>query len=232
MYNYLKDLIYKNGYAQGAHRGCTSCCEENTLKSIQHAFEKGYDYIEIDVQMSKDKTIFVHHDLTIQVDGEEVPNHMCTWDQIEKSINALKLEDLFKIYENESKYFMLDIKTEPFLLGNHLELMVPEIIELLNKYQYEEKVVFISVDHQFLASIKEMDQRIMVGLIVPFVPKDPVALCKEVGAQLYLSGIRNFNQNVFKQLSGSGILLDASVIKKEEIQAMVDLGINMFELDN
>lgn len=232
MYKYLSDIVYKNGFAKGAHRGCTSCCEENTLKSIKHAFEKGFDYVEIDVQMTKDNVLFVHHDLTIMLNGVETPNHLCTWEEIEGSINALTLDSLLNEYKDESRYFMLDIKTEPFLLGDHLMKMVPEFIKILNQYKYTEKVVFISVDHQFLAKIKELDASIMIGLIVPFVPKDPVKLCQEVGAQLYLTGIRNFNQTVFNQLSGSGILLDASVISQESIPAMLDLGITMFELDN
>lgn len=228
MYKYLSDVVRKNGYAKGAHRGCTSCCNENSLKSIHHTAEKGFDYVEIDIQMSSDGVLFAYHDLTTC----EIPNHLCTWKQIESRTNALKFETLLSENQVDKKYLMLDIKTDPFKLGDHLTKMVPEFIALLDKYDYSHHVVFISVDHQFLDKIKKANKDIMTGVIVPFVPHDPVELCRQIGAQLYLTGIRNLNQDVLRQLSGSGILIDASVVRTQDIPSLVDLGITMFELDN
>jgi len=44
------------------HRGASGYCPENTMASYQKAIELGVDYIEIDIHMSKDGKLIVHHD--------------------------------------------------------------------------------------------------------------------------------------------------------------------------
>lgn len=47
-----------------AHRGESYDAPENTLASIDLAWQRGADAVEIDVQLSKDKRIVVYHDAT------------------------------------------------------------------------------------------------------------------------------------------------------------------------
>lgn len=48
-----------------AHRGARSLAPENTLAAIHKAWELGADGIEIDVALSKDHQLFLHHDLLL-----------------------------------------------------------------------------------------------------------------------------------------------------------------------
>lgn len=48
-----------------AHRGASGHAPENTMAAFQKAFEMKADYIEIDVQMTKDGRLVVIHDTTI-----------------------------------------------------------------------------------------------------------------------------------------------------------------------
>lgn len=48
-----------------AHRGASGSAPENTLLSIDKALEIGVDYIEIDVHLSKDGSVMVIHDHSI-----------------------------------------------------------------------------------------------------------------------------------------------------------------------
>jgi glycerophosphoryl diester phosphodiesterase len=47
------------------HRGAAGYCPENTLSSFQKALEIGVDYLELDVQMTKDGELVVIHDSTV-----------------------------------------------------------------------------------------------------------------------------------------------------------------------
>src|SRR5690606_1278247 len=49
-------------YMKVAHRGAAGYCPENTFASFDRALEMGADYLEIDVQLSKDGEIVVIHD--------------------------------------------------------------------------------------------------------------------------------------------------------------------------
>lgn len=44
------------------HRGCRGLRPENTLAAFSRAIEIGVDYIELDVGVTKDKVVVVHHD--------------------------------------------------------------------------------------------------------------------------------------------------------------------------
>ncbi|RFU61520.1 glycerophosphodiester phosphodiesterase family protein [Bacillus sp. V59.32b] len=49
-----------------AHRGASGYCPENTLASCKKAVELGADFIEIDVQLSRDGNLVVIHDPTLE----------------------------------------------------------------------------------------------------------------------------------------------------------------------
>lgn len=55
-----------------AHRGASALAPENTLASFEKAIEMGFDYIELDVRLSKDKQLVVIHDANVlrTTDGE------------------------------------------------------------------------------------------------------------------------------------------------------------------
>ena len=54
------------------HRGVPSQAPENTLYSFQKAFELNVDGIELDVQITKDNILVVHHDPHLQrLTGEQ-----------------------------------------------------------------------------------------------------------------------------------------------------------------
>ena len=48
-----------------AHRGASSVAPENTLAAFRKAVEVGADYFELDVRASKDDSLMVIHDLSI-----------------------------------------------------------------------------------------------------------------------------------------------------------------------
>ena len=47
------------------HRGVKNLCPENTLESINKAFDLGLSYIEVDVKVSKDEIPILLHDDTL-----------------------------------------------------------------------------------------------------------------------------------------------------------------------
>ncbi len=49
-----------------AHRGYTACFPENTLPAIQAAIDAGAQFIEIDIQLTKDQQVVVFHDRDLQ----------------------------------------------------------------------------------------------------------------------------------------------------------------------
>ena len=72
-----------------AHRGGASLWPENTLMAFDQALRLGCDGLELDLQLTKDDVLVVHHDATLRADstrrnGEWLP----------EAFPPMKLEDL------------------------------------------------------------------------------------------------------------------------------------------
>jgi len=73
-----------------AHRGLTvaadgSLLDENTIPAFERALEVGADYIESDIQVSKDGVpVLFHDDNLIRVSGVDSPVHKLTWDELQQ----------------------------------------------------------------------------------------------------------------------------------------------------
>ncbi len=57
------------------HRGASSAHRENTLEAFRGAFEQGADGIELDVRLSADDVLIVHHDAHL-ADGRLIRQHV------------------------------------------------------------------------------------------------------------------------------------------------------------
>ena len=83
-----------------------------------------------------------------------------------------------------------------------------------------------------LAEIKRREPRIYLGLIVPFIPKDPVALMKEMQAIIYLNFVDQFSKELVDQLHEAGYLVDGSVVNTEkDLKKALELGLDLIESD-
>lgn len=60
-----KNAQIKKSPVKIGHRGAAGYCPENTFASFHKAIELGVDYLEIDVQMTKDGELVVIHDPTV-----------------------------------------------------------------------------------------------------------------------------------------------------------------------
>ena len=71
-----------------AHRGASSTHRENTIEAFRAAIEQGADGVELDVRLSGDDVLVVHHDAHLDdgtlvrgVDAADLPDHVPTLGQ-------------------------------------------------------------------------------------------------------------------------------------------------------
>ena len=75
-----------------AHRGYSYKYEDNTLASFLGAIKEGFDMIELDIQMCKEGTLVIYHDLFIK--GQFVKD-LCVHELKEINPDLLTLNELF-----------------------------------------------------------------------------------------------------------------------------------------
>lgn len=139
-----------------AHRGASAFCRENTLAAFKRAVEMGADFIETDVQRSKDGVLVLYHDYTLK-DGRAL-----------KDLSFLELKkykiprvlDLLKLAPARVK-LNLEIKNDNNLYPS-LEL---DLLRLLNqsKYARKERILLSSFDLSCLKRVRLLDEKIKIG---------------------------------------------------------------------
>jgi len=156
-----------------AHRGSSRAAPENTMAAMARAVDDLADFVEIDVQETKDGVVVLGHDISLKrVSG------------INRAISSYTFEDLQQL--DVGKWFSADYEGEriPSLeevmefckgrininieikdLGSGSELP-DKVRELIEKYQMKEQCVVTSVRLSYLSRMKEMDPDIRTGYII------------------------------------------------------------------
>lgn len=219
----------------GGHRGC--CCDapENSLAAMEEGIRRGADYLEIDVQLTRDKVPVIFHDTRLEqrtrLSGYV---HETDYGDMKASIPGLcTLREALEWGAVRGAWFALELKTVPLdMQPSNLEL-VERIPELLRQTGMTEKVFVFGPDHQVLRHLRAVSREVMLGLIVPYVPADPVGLMREMDAEVYLSYIYNMTPKIIEDLHKNGYFVSGAILREERWTARArQLGVDMFETDH
>ena len=145
-----------------AHRGASYLAPENTLASIQLAWELGADAAECDVMLTADNQVILFHDKnTRKLTGKSYTIKDSSWDQLSKlTINPLEtnrseykyepiplLEDILGTIPAD-RMLVIEIKTGPEILS-HLK-------RVIDQHWIRGKIAFIAFDFATIIATKEL----------------------------------------------------------------------------
>ena len=133
-----------------SHRGAEGLAPENSFSALKLGLDAGADFLEIDVQLSQDNILFLHHNYKLS-DGRWCSN--TPWNEIKSSFNGDTvplLEDVLIWACDNDAYLSLDLKVG-FMPENKL---AKELLIMLKRTQAFDRVMLISWDHVELLNIK------------------------------------------------------------------------------
>lgn len=231
----MKQLLEtSNRILVGGHRGCLRSYQENTQKAMEEGIARGADYLEIDIQFTKDNQIVIYHDTCLE---DKLKLIGCTSDY---TLNALRkyteintLDEILAWGKSRSLYFGLELKEVPVQMQELSMKMLPSLIRCIKKYEMLQNVFVFGADYQVLKALKELEKQLMIGIIVPFVPYNPVALMQEMDASIYISYVYNLTLNIVKNLKDNGYYVNGSTLNtNRSMELALSLGVNMIEVDD
>ena len=221
-----------------AHRGASAKYPENTMAAFKGAFELRADWIELDVQQTKDRKIVVSHDTNLKrLTGVNKNIIEMTYDEI-KNLDAGSFFDVkFKneripLLEDVLKYVIdkpirLNIELKP--TGEEVEFE-KDVIDLINKYNYKERCVLTSQVHDVLKNIKEYDSSIKTVYVMSLALGD---ITKIEYADAFSVEASSVNKNLVKKVHNKGKEIYAWTVNKEtSIQHMIDMNVDNIITDN
>lgn len=156
-----------------AHRGDTANAPENSLPSIIDAIEKGYQSVEIDVQLTKDGIAVLHHDQTLQrmtgtplrvadLTFEELSNFVIGYDANMEPVHIPSFTETLAAAQGQVK-LLIDLKPYGFS-----EPLVHEIVRQIQAFEMEQEVYIQSFDQSSLLQIRTLAPDIKIGQILYF----------------------------------------------------------------
>lgn len=231
----MKQLLEtSNRILVGGHRGCLRSYQENTQKAMEEGIARGADYLEIDIQFTKDNQIVIYHDTCLE---DKLKLIGCTsdytLDALRKYTEINTLDEILAWGKSRSLYFGLELKEVPVQMQELSMKMLPSLIRCIKKYEMLQNVFVFGADYQVLKALKELEKQLMIGIIVPFVPYNPVALMQEMDASIYISYVYNLTPNIVKNLKDNGYYVNGSTLNtNRSMELALSLGVNMIEVDD
>ena len=145
------------------HRGGEGV--ENSLGAIKNSIDRRIDYVEIDIQRTKDNYYIVNHDKTFRrVAGINKSASDMTLKEIKKislrgEEKIPEINEVLKLSKNKINLFIeLKGKTAD-------KKMVDDIVKLVKKEKMEKQVVFISMRYSVIDYIKTRYKEFKTGFI-------------------------------------------------------------------
>jgi len=193
-----------------AHRGASGSTPENTMAAFHRAVEAGADMIEIDVRMTKDFHLIVHHDRSVRRTTGRKGN---IWGMTLQELRMLDVGSWFnpRFYREriptlrEVLEFLLptnvainiEVKTDGDpRKATHFEECV--ILVVMEK-RFEERTLVSSFDHKFIKNIHNLFPTIKTGALyhpVRDARKKPSALCSRIGASAFICSRTQINKRM------------------------------------
>lgn len=217
----------------GGHRGCECEFFENTIPAMKEGISRGADYLEIDLQLTADREIVVYHDTELskkcRLSGYV---HQHTMEEIQKALPVNTLREVFGWASRKGVCLALELKSVPMDMQAQGFLLVELLADLAREYEVREQVFAFGADYMVLKHLKQVDPEFPIGLIVPFVPADPVKLMEEMDAMVYLSYIYNMTPKIVEDLHRAGYFVDGAILREEKWTRLArELGVDMYESD-
>ena len=178
------------------HRGAMGYCPENTLPSFERARALGADWVELDVHLTRDGRLAVIHDERLErtTDGHGLVGehtldelqHLDAGGWFAPEYRGLRIPDLDEVLAWAHANRMLvdiEIKNAP-VFYNGIERAV---LDAVRRQGMLEQCIIISFDHAAVARVRELDERIVTGVLYVARPADAgLGLARAVGADALL----------------------------------------------
>ncbi len=156
-----------------AHRGSSFEAPENTMAAIEKAYENGADYVEIDVQLTKDNQIILLHDETFErtSQSDSRPDEL-TLEEIKTLDAGLWFDEDFEGERIPSLQEVITFSRHKLKLNIEIKgsqyspEIYDELIKLIEMNNFRSDVVITSLNYEDLNIIEEKAPYLKTGYII------------------------------------------------------------------
>jgi len=218
-----------------AHRGFSSIAPENTLIAFQKAIECKADYFELDVHKTKNDSIVVIHDSSVDRTSSN---------NIKGKIAEMNYSDLASLtvgypinfgdkYENEKIPTLREaLKLAKGKIKVCIEIKVygaeKEILKIVNDLGVKDDVIIFSFYYPVLAKIRQLDKNIPILFLINEADKMTIDYAKVIESNAIGVGYgTTVTEEYLNFAHKNGIeVWKWTVNEEDEMQQLIDLGLD------
>ncbi|MGI4694153.1 glycerophosphodiester phosphodiesterase, partial [Klebsiella pneumoniae] len=217
------------------HRGATGYTDEHTIKGYQMALDKGADYIELDLQLTKDNKLLCMHDSTIDrtTTGTGKVGDM-TLSYIQTNFTSLNgepipsLDDVLNHFGTKVKYY---IETKrPFDANMDRELLTQlKAKGLIGIGSERFQVIIQSFARESLINIHNQFSNIPLAYLTSTFSESEMDDCLSYGFYAIAPKYTTITKELVDLAHSKGLKVHAwTVNTKEEMQSLIQMGVDGF----
>ncbi|WP_430341086.1 glycerophosphodiester phosphodiesterase [Rossellomorea vietnamensis] len=234
-----------------AHRGGSGYAPEHTLPSYQLGDEMGGDYIELDLQMTKDGELIAMHDETLdrttngtglvkdytldqikELDAGSWFNEMYP-EKAKSEYNGLQVQTLEEVIQHfgKNKHYYIETKSPEVYPG-----MEEKLLKILKDYHLtrqngpSSKVIIQSFSEASLQKVHEMNEDIPLVQLIDYKNKATITdeeldHYEEYAAGLGMSFKKIDEEYVDKVREHDLLIHPYTVLEKEDMKRLIEWGV-------
>ncbi|CAK9014919.1 Putative glycerophosphodiester phosphodiesterase YhdW (Glycerophosphoryl diester phosphodiesterase), partial [Durusdinium trenchii] len=162
-----------------AHRGASGSAPENTLAAVREAIEAGADWVEIDVQESKEGVVVVAHDSDLKkLSGSDAKIWELTLDELRQIDIGSRFGPEFSVERVPTLEQVLDVCRGR--VGLNIELkyyghdqdLERKVVQLVEARGMQDDVLIMSLEARGIERIKRLRPDWTVGLLIAVAAGD------------------------------------------------------------
>jgi glycerophosphoryl diester phosphodiesterase len=206
-----------------AHRGCTDGFVENTLEAFAEAKRLGADGVELDVRLTADGALVVHHDPAI--DGLGPLAHLTVPDlppYVPLLAEALTVCDGMVVN--------VEIKNEPGQPGHDPDETVAALTAAsIAEAGWTDRVIVSSFQVSTLRAVQAADGRVALGALWPVVADVAAGLAQAVeeGWRAVHPFVTSVGPDLVEQAQAAGLAVNVwTVNNPHDLAALTELGVD------
>lgn len=229
-----------------AHRGSHTKSPENSMSAVLDSIGR-CDYIELDIQLSRDRVPIIIHDDTLErtTNVSELdkffslkPYLVCdfSYDEL-KELEYGENEPLFtlksalKVIKEEKLFVNLEIKD----IHEHFsdEVVVDIVLKHIKSFNIEDHVLISSFRHEYLKISKERSSDILTAALVEnHHPKDLINYLKSLKVDAYNMDDSMVDKKIVSKLKKAGFIVNVYTVNdNSRAKELFKMGINSIFTD-
>ncbi|MEK4273260.1 glycerophosphodiester phosphodiesterase [Paenibacillus sp. FSL R7-0026] len=209
-----------------AHRGFSSIAPENTMAAFLMAMERPeVQWMELDVQLSRDGVPVVIHDFTVDrtTNGKGLVRET-DWADLQrldagawknKSYKGERIPALSELLDRSCGRVRLNIELKT--QGDMYPGLPAAVIHEVRKRHMQNDVVITSFEPAALIEVKKLAPEIQTGLIIDARPGDLLTALRQMNSTFLSIGYTNVDKSLMNEMRSAGIRVMAWTVDDKTI---------------